>query len=314
MGRSLRTSLALLALLAAAAAPAAQFPYRTGQSSYAFTDSAGITMPAIIYHPSARQSGQPLDPSMRFPAVVFLQGANVDAARYSWLQSLAAHGYIVVLPDKYPVPGPRFNGEDGINPNTKLTSVDVLVGAIAGLRRHALQPASPIGGRFDGRIVLAGHSLGGYAAIIGLDESRCPVEPLALCPPLYQRDPALVAMWLLGGHREGNGDVDPTGTLSKPPGFPIYLIAGERDNIASVAEVSATYARYEFPKRYWVQPGANHFGWTAYLSPEDNLRDEIPATLAPADQQAQVVDAVRRFLACELHGDSKACGSVPTTN
>jgi alpha-beta hydrolase superfamily lysophospholipase len=271
-------------------------------------------MAAIVHYPAAKANGAALT-TQRFPAVVFIQGANVDAGRYAWLGELAQYGYIVVLPDKYPVAAARLNGETGINTNTKLPTVDLLDHAVKRLHAWAATPQSAVAGRFDGRVVLAGHSLGGVVAITALDPAACltPGGAIAACPPLYVTHPSIVALWLIGGHFEnpyGPADVTPIG---KPAGLPVYLVAGANDGLSTPAEVQATWRRYAPPKRYYELPGANHFNWTAYLHPEDDLRSEVAADVTPVAQQAATVQAVRRFMDCELVIDVTACSSIPTT-
>jgi pimeloyl-ACP methyl ester carboxylesterase len=138
-----------------------------------------------------------------------------------------AAGLVVVIPDKYPTAGSQCNGGTGINDDTTVTNVDVMN---------------------------------------GVDLVRCPVEPLTLCSVGYRLGPRVVAMWMIGGHREGSGDVGPSGMLQKPAEFPLHVIAGERDGIATPGEVTASHRRYAFPKRYFLLPGANR-GTHATVTP-----------------------------------------------
>lgn len=289
--------------------------YRIDTSSFWFTDSSGQPMAAIVYYPYRMNEHDALPGGEAYPAVMFMQGGNVDAARYAWLQELAAEGYIVVLPDKYPVTGPKLNGEEGVNTNTKLTNVGVLDAAVVQLHEWAADPYSPIHGRFDGQVAVAGHSWGGVVAILAVDEQRCVADTgaaLAQCPVGYVRHPSISAMWLLGGHLENpNGPEDPS-PINKPADFPVYLVAGSHDELSTVEEVQTTYHRYQAPKTYYEIDGANHFGWVDYLHPEDNLEDEIPATLAPQKQKADTIDAVVFFMDCHLKNNrSSACSKVP---
>jgi alpha-beta hydrolase superfamily lysophospholipase len=193
--------------------------------------------------------------------------------------------------------------------------VDLLDHAVKRLHAWAATPGSAVAGRFDGRVVLAGHSLGGVVAITALDPAACLTMggAIAQCPPLYVTDPSIVALWLIGGHFEnpyGPPDITPIG---KPVGLPVYLIAGANDGLSTPAEVQATWRRYAAPKRYYELAGANHFNWTEYLHPEDDLRNETSAGVTPVAQQAATVQAVRKFMDCELGIDRTMCGGVPTT-
>jgi alpha-beta hydrolase superfamily lysophospholipase len=288
--------------------------FRSGVTSFWFADSSGTPMAAIVYHPSVRANGQPLTSEM-FPAVVFMQGGNVDANRYAWLQGLAEHGYVIVLPDKYPVAAAKLNGQPGTNTNTKLTTVDVLDHAVKRLPIWATDAASPIFGRFDGRVVVAGHSLGGVVAITAVDEAACltAAGAIAQCPVPYIRDPSIVAMWLIGGHFENPNGPPDSSPIHKPPGFPIYLIAGSRDGASTPTEVQTTFRRYGGPKIYYELPGANHFNWTEYLHPEDDLRTDLAATITRPAQQSETIQAVRRFLDCHLANNTQACALIPAT-
>lgn len=310
-GIALALAVTLLALAPALAHATGK--YRSGITSVWFADAAGTPMAAIVYRPTAKANGAALG-NEQFPAVVFMQGGNVDAGRYGWLQGLAEYGYIVVLPDKYPIAAPKLNGQNGINTNTKLTTVDVLDRAVKRLHAWSAEPSSPVFGRFDGQVAVAGHSLGGVVAITAVSEACASAAGvIAQCPPLYVRDPSIVAMWLIGGHFEnpyGPPDLTP---IAKPAGFPVYLIAGTRDGASTVAEVRATYARLLGPKSYYELAGANHFQWTEYLHPEDDLRTDLTATIAATTQQAATIDAARKFLDCHLRNDSRSCGLVPVT-
>lgn len=290
--------------------------YRVDSTSFWFTDTSGQPMAAIVYYPYERSHHDALPAGQAFPAVVFMQGGNVDAARYGWLRALAEEGYIVVLPDKYPVTAPKLNGQAGLNTNTKLTTVDVLNGAVTGLHRWHASGTAAIHGRFDGRVVLAGHSLGGVIALYAVDQARCISDPgaaIAQCPVGYQRHPSIKALWLIGGHLENpNGPPDPT-PIAKPANFPVYLVAGSLDGLSTPAEVQATFRRLAEPRLYYELPAANHFGWVDYLHPEDDLADELPTTLHPQDQKAATVDAILYFMDCNLKGNATACAAIPRT-
>jgi alpha-beta hydrolase superfamily lysophospholipase len=290
--------------------------YRADSTSYWFTDTSGQPMAAIVHYPFEKSHHQAIPAGQAFPAVVFMQGGNVDAARYAWLRALAEEGYIVVLPDKYPVTAPKLNGQNGLNTNTKLTTVDVLNSAVIGLHGWAASAASPIHGRFDGQVAVAGHSLGGVIAIYAVDQIRCVGDAgafIALCPVGYQRHPSIKAMWLIGGHLENpNGPPDPS-PINKPANFPIYLLAGSQDALSTPAEVKTTFRRYQEPKLYYELQGANHFGWVDYLHPEDDLADELPTWVHPQVQKASSIDAILAFMDCNLKGNLTACAAIPRT-
>jgi hypothetical protein len=97
--RLLLGTVGLLALAAPVVAGAAGTPrYQARVTSYDFADSSGTPMAAIVHYPAMKSNGGALT-TQKFPALVFMQGANVDAGRYGWLGDLAQYGYIVVLPD-----------------------------------------------------------------------------------------------------------------------------------------------------------------------------------------------------------------------
>lgn len=314
-GRSLATAI-LLWMFAAGAAQAAQ-GYQTDVTSFWVSDSSGTPMAAIVYYPWKQHNGQPIPEGTQFPATVFMQGGNTDAYRYTWLRELAAYGYIVVLPDKYPVVAAKLNGENGLNTNTKLTTVDLLDASVKRLHEWAAEPESEIAGRFDGQVSIAGHSLGAVIGIVALDPQRCIEDPasaaIAMCPPGYSLHPSIGSMWMIGGsHEAPNGPPDPS-ELRKPNGFPVYMINGTRDGLNTTAEGHTSFKRFRAPKIFFDIEGANHFGWGDYLHPEDNLRAEVPATIHPQEQQAISLNAIRLFLDCNHKGDLAACGTIPST-
>lgn len=315
MLRTMIHAATLAALLAAGPALAAQ-PYQTDVTSFWFTDSSDTPMAAIVYYPWKQANGKPIPPATQFPATVFMQGGNTDAGRYTWLRELAADGYIVVIPDKYPVPAAKLNGENGINTNTKLTTVDVLDSAVKRLHDWVTEADSELFGRFDGQVSVAGHSLGAVVAIVAVDQTLCldPVtQAIAQCPVPYVRHPSIKSMWMIGGSNESPNGPPSTTMINKPNGFPIYMINGERDCLTTTLEGNRTFNRYRSPKIFYDIPGANHFGWGDYLHPEDNLRNEIPATIHPQEQQAESLFAIRSFLDCNHKGDLAACGVIPST-
>ncbi|MBT8422814.1 MAG: hypothetical protein HKN56_02325 [Gammaproteobacteria bacterium] len=288
--------------------------YAVGTTQYFFNDSTDTPMPAIVYYPKALADMSEIPAGVTFPATIFMQGGNVDGARYSWLEELATHGYIVVIPDINPVPTPNTDGS-GTNPNTKLTSVDVLDRTVVNLHDFAIAPGSEIEGRFDGQIAISGHSLGAVMAIMSVDEQACLEASGAIgrCPPLYMRHPSIVALWMIGGHFENPNGPPDTRPINKPVDFPIYTISGSEDGHSTRDEILTTYNRYEEPKIFYEIAGANHLNWTDYLHPQDDIAKDLPATIEKEVQLVTTLGAVRSFLDCELKADQDACSAIPSS-
>ena len=77
---------------------------------------------------------------------------------------------------------------------------------------------------------------------------------------------------------------------------PLLLIAGERDGMATPAQVAATAARITPPCTCLTLRGANHLNWCSGTGDHDRPDLDLPAHLSPASQQAQTLGCLVRFL------------------
>ncbi|MFD6463715.1 hypothetical protein ACFWFG_37640, partial [Streptomyces roseolus] len=119
----------------------------------------------------------------RVPVALLLPGANVHKQYYSGFASaLADYGFVVVVPEHYPLPLPGY----------ALPSEDVLNHVVTWARAAAADPGSPVGAIVDpGTLVVTGHSYGAAAALYAAAD-RC--QPPFCFGLSYRHPPELRAI------------------------------------------------------------------------------------------------------------------------
>lgn len=166
----------------------------------------------------------------RFPVVLFSHGALSYRLQSTFLTThLASWGFVVASPDFLERGLQSFLGPQ---PTVPKTSLQVLEASVARLVDEDATAGSPLRGRIDTSVVLPiGHSAGGGAS-----------------SQLVVADPTIPAWSSLASGAPG----------SSTPGSAGLWMAGENDQIASLAGVEAAFAAAPGPKRLVVVGGAGH--------------------------------------------------------
>jgi hypothetical protein len=236
--------------------------------------SVPFLIDADVYFPKASAADD------AFPIVVFLQGANVDKSDYSGFGTeLARFGFVVVIPNRTPAPGPLDPFPD------EFLILDVLELMIA---KDNDQTSLLFGIVDTDRMGIAGHSAGGAAGLFAIGRSCqfpfCgpPNPPFPIPFPL---PPAVK-----GGAFYGTNTIPafPPGVTDPIPvntnGIPVALVQGTRDGISTQAEAEATIAVITGPSELHLildeERGTNHYGITDVNNPPGAIPD-IPVLLPP---------------------------------
>jgi dienelactone hydrolase len=192
-----------------------------------------------------------------WPAVVFIQGGLVDAARYAWQgEALAKAGYVVALPRH---------------------QLDLAFFAIDnGAQARGLLVRPPPGSVLDGlvdasRIAVAGHSLGGVVA-----------TKLAL-------QGGFNALALEASYPDG-ADLAALKAFTTPS----VSIAGASDCTAPLEKVRSGWDALPAPTALTVLSGVTHFQFTD--SDAEDVRRKCPAGVSLEDAHARVSGSLRAFL------------------
>ncbi|MEU0538920.1 hypothetical protein ABZ319_03560 [Nocardia sp. NPDC005978] len=273
----MRTLLAsALSLLFLIAAPAHADPGVTREETRVGLDAATVWYPA--------------NAGRRLPVALMLPGANMRREYYSrFASAVADYGFVVVIPERYPMPGYSLPSEQSIT--------DVVGWA----RERAADPGSRIGSVVDPEtLVVAGHSYGGAAALYAAAD-RCQVP---FCFGVsYRHPPQLKA---IVGHGT-NTTIGPVVDVVAVHGIPVLYINGTEDSVSEPAEAHESFTKLTgAPTSAFVNLlGANHFG----LADEDNPPGAAPDAHPGTAPREQTIAAAARWTAqwflAQL-GDSKA--------
>ncbi|MEX1362452.1 MAG: alpha/beta hydrolase [Nannocystaceae bacterium] len=204
----------------------------------------------------------------RFPVVVVLQGGLVPADQYSeYASTLAAFGFVVVVPDRVRALPPLFPEPVALSESAAITtSLDQLAVLDA-------DPSSPVYRVADlDTAALAGHSLGGAVGLLTID-GQC---TFPLCTPPFELPASVQAAAFFGTNLVDAGVVTDIDSSS----VSVALLQGDLDGVAPPAEAETTYQILETPRALIDFEGLNHFGIT-----NDNL---VPG--AQPDPSPQTVD------------------------
>ncbi|GAB3760805.1 alpha/beta hydrolase family protein [Microlunatus parietis] len=149
----------------------------------------------------ARQDAEPV--ARRFPVVLFSPGLGaVRTQSTAWAEELASRGYVVAALD-HPYDSAAVHladgrvitstvaatGDDAEDERRALRSTEVRAADLSFVRERLADPAGPLAGRLDpDRVAVAGHSLGGAAALLAarLD----PAFRAVIALDGYPRDPS----------------------------------------------------------------------------------------------------------------------------
>lgn len=218
----------------------------------------------------------PVHTDHRLPVALLLPGANVGRAYYArFATAVAAYGFVVVVPERYPMPGYSLPSEN--------TLTDVVNWA------RGVDPESAVGQRADpATLVVAGHSYGGAAALYAAAD-RC---QLPFCFGMsYRHPPELKAIVGHGTNTTVGSVVDSVAVQ----GIPVMYINGTEDGVSEPEEAHASFAELSgTPAGVFVNLlGANHFG----LADIDNPPGAVPDTHAATAGRDQTIATAARWTA-----------------
>ncbi len=247
--------------------------------------------PADVYYPTVQGAAAP----GTFPAIVLLQGANVERGFYSqYAQLVAQFGFIVIVPD---------HTRTVLVLTGLFPEVDLLTASLDTLALENQNANAPIQGHVDtSRSGVLGHSLGGVAGLEAI-ANECSNQ---LCTSnSYTRPSSLRAGVFYGTNRKPPiGNNIPTTTNA---GLPILLLQGDLDGAANIADTRTTYDRIaDPPKAFGVLQGGNHFS----VTDDQNPPGSMPDNNTPTVPQAAGIDILGRwtgtFLNAHVKDDSRA--------
>lgn len=180
-------ALFLFSFLFSSAALCAQ-PFAIGNRETSYTDAArGRVVPCAIHYPAAvAGDDQPLAEGA-FLVIVIGHGfvMSVEAYTYFW-QHFVPQGYIVVLPTT----------EGGISPNHAAFGQDLAFLA-ARMTDEGADPGSPFFGHVAPGRALAGHSMGGGAALLGA-ANNTNIDAVLVMAPAETNPSAIAAAAAIG--------------------------------------------------------------------------------------------------------------------
>lgn len=244
-------------------------PFGAASRAEAVLARATDIVPFTVFFP-ADDAGWPDPSALPAPAVVFVQGGSVDAARYHWLLAhLATRGYVGVLAD-HPRDLAFFQPDDSVYALERLEALAAQDGAWQGL----IAPEGPA--------AVAGHSLGAVVAA-----------------GLWADDPRFDGLAMLAGYPAGSVDV------AARAGSPALAIAGQTDEKATVETVETENARFEDPFWLAVVQGLNHYAWTDEASDRD-LSGDGPLDGTLDELRAHALGVLDPFLDAALRDDAAA--------
>ncbi|GAB4586533.1 alpha/beta hydrolase family protein [Nocardia sp. IFM 10818] len=237
---------------------------------------------ATVWYPTAAER--------RLPVALLLPGANVRRAHYArFAAAVAEYGFVVVVPERYPMPG------------YSLPSEFALGDVVSWARERAAGDASGLGARIDPEtLVVAGHSYGGAAALYAAAD-RC--QPPFCFGLSYRHPPQLRAIAAHGANTTIGGAVDSVAVL----GIPVMYLNGTEDGVSEPAEALESFARLSgAPEAVFVHlVGANHFG----LADIDNPPGAAPDSRACTAPREQTIATAARWTALWFRsqlGDAEA--------
>jgi predicted dienelactone hydrolase len=249
--------------------PVEEEPPYGGASSYTVS-MPGSDDQADIYYPSpAEPSRMGLD---AFPAVVFMQGANVSRVHYSGVATrIARYGFVLIVADQQ---------RTTILGSGLFPTVELVDRSLAVLEQENGASGSPVNGIVDtSRTGVLGHSLGGAAGLEAID-GEC---SSFLCEgSSYERPESLKAGVFYGTNRESplGGSIPETDN----DGVAVMLIQGSNDGLASPEAGRETYDNLSSaPKAYALLEGANHYNVTDTQNPE-GARADPNESMLPQEQ------------------------------
>lgn len=243
--------------------------YRVDYEDVSFVTSDGVRLKGWLLKPSGRR-----DPS---PAIVLCHGVGANRSDFTELAAaLARRGYFVLTFDF------RAHGESG-GSRTSLgyhEQKDVAA-ALAFLRsRGEIDPR---------RIGIYGFSLGGATAVLSAAESggfRAVVADSAFTSLRDQARTAITGFYHLPsfpflqlttlGYRiyflTSVNDISPETAIVKLSPTPVFIIAGDGDELIPVENGKRLHAAAREPKELWIIPNALHGGTLSAAGPEYEKR------------------------------------------
>ncbi len=223
----------------------------------------------------------------RFPAFIYLQGANSDYRSYTtYAARVAAHGFIVAVP----------NRRTALGLFASLDDVPRVRAQLAGMNSA---PDSPLFGLVDDtRYALGGHSFGGAAAL----DAAGGVCRFPFCGGTFDRSD-LAAVIGYGANR--CTDDACTDIAIDTSGIAVQLIQGTADTIAPESSARATFEAISGGPRQLVSVlGADHNGHL-----------DLPNPTQPLDLTVSIETAARwtaLFLEAFVQADEAALSALTT--
>lgn len=231
----------------------------------------------------------------KFPAVVVQQGGSVLHTSYSaFAERLARHGFVVIVPHHLVTLG----GQTG-----PFTTVNVVNQAFDHLKAETTRAGAPIEGLVnESKLGLVGHSLGGATALQAVGSLCLP----PLCFGTYAPPPELRAAVVYGANMRNRPPA--TGFIDVNNAFPVAMIHGSEDGIASMADARSTFELLEEAKSFFRVNGANHYGITD-TNNSGGTPDVIPS-LSQSKSIEAIVDTTALYFDIHVNGSGFLDGTL----
>ncbi|NNH68505.1 alpha/beta hydrolase [Nocardia uniformis] len=232
----------------------------------------------------------PAKADRRLPVALLLPGANVRRAHYARFAAMVAdYGFVVVVPERYVMPG------------YSLPSEFALTDVMDWVRDRVADPNSTVGQLVDPTtLVVTGHSYGGAAALYAAAD-RCQIP---FCFGLgFRHPPELKAVVGHGTNTTIGSTVDAVTVRD----IPVMYINGADDGVSELDEAYQSFTSLSgAPSAAFVNLlGVNHFGLADIDNPPGAAPDLRTGTVSRAESIATAARWTAMWFLAQL-GDQAA--------